>query len=73
MNDFRILNGNKRVTLIESFGGDVTVIERDNGIKQIRYESIEDAVKAIESGGSVVGTSFLHGPHGKHKDGKEHG
>lgn len=72
MTDFRILNSHRRVTLIESFGGDVTVIDRENGIKRVKYSSIENAVKSIESEGCVVGISFLHGPHGRHKEEKDH-
>lgn len=66
LTDCRILNGNPRATIIESFNGQVTVISPEGvGFQQFKHPNVEDAVKSIEARGWVVGISHLHGPNGR--------
>ncbi len=58
MTDFRLLNGNKKVTLIEMFNGHAIMISPDD---RVEFESLDECKKHVSGAGFEVNISHLFG------------
>ncbi len=59
MVDFRLLNGGKKVTIIEGFDKHCVLVFQD--AKKKRFESLQECKKFIEEKDLEVNISFLFG------------
>jgi hypothetical protein len=58
MNDFRLMNGTKKVTVIERFNGSTLLL---CGIDRVEFLTLADCKKHISENGLEVGMSFIFG------------
>lgn len=58
MTDFRLLNGSKKVTLIETFGGHAVMVSPDG---RQEFESLEKCKEYVSEAGFEVNISHLFG------------